>query len=120
MRKNKQIEMMTEISELEEEIAPKQARIKELRELLEPALTIDDPIVVNGRSFLVYLKTNRSVDESGLLEHLDETTRARVSSSYLDAKKLEAAIALGDISSEEMSQFVTETQKRVLTVRRSG
>ena len=90
-----------------------------MRELLEPSLELDDPVIVDGRSFLVYLKTNRNVDEDGLLDSLDESMKNRVCTARLDPKKLEAAIALGDISSEHTSEFVTETTKRVLTIRKS-
>jgi len=119
MRKGKRLEIMREIAELEDDIGPKQARINELRAMLEPELEVDSPIVESGRSFLVYLKTNRKVDEVGLLDSLDENMKLRVSTPRLDAKKLEAAIALGDISSEQTSQFVTETHSRVLTIRKS-
>ena len=109
-------ELATELTRIKLQLDPLQKREKELRSELTKRLALNEPEVVDGFLFRTYEKLNTSFNEEGLINFLGSRA-AEVTVPKLSSEKLDAALKLGRITSEELEPFTSVSTTKVLLVR---
>ena len=112
-------ELAVELARIKLQLDPLQKREKDIRAELTKGLPLGHPEVVDGFLFHTYEKLNTSFDEKGLIDFLGSRA-AEVTIPKLSSDKLDAALKLGRIKSEELEPFTSVSTTKVLLVRPSN
>lgn len=113
-----------EIQERLAEIAIEKSALSDeeadLRAFLLKKMKVGDEDTHAGFLFRVYERENVKVDEDGLMDLIDPELLDRVTVKKIDVSKLEAAISLGLIAQDVLTQNREISHKEVLLVRKTG
>ena len=108
-----------ELAKLELQLRPLLAQRDELRNALRGKLPIGEPEVVDGYLFHKYEATEVSFDEVELLKTLGDRANL-ITVPKLDSEKLDSALRLGLVKSEELEPFTHVRVTVRLLVRESN
>ena len=112
-------EICVELVKLELQLKPLLQRQGELRNVIKGKLPTGEPEVVDGFLFHTFEKLNTSFNEKGLIASLGERAKM-VTIPRLDTEKLDSALKLGVVKSEELEPFTKISPMKVLLVRPSN
>lgn len=113
------LDLAVELVAIETQLAPIQKRRDEIRSQLKAKYPVGKPEVVEGFEFTAYEKQKINVEKDKLLTYLGDRA-SLVTTPTFDAEKLDAALKLGHIKSEELEPFVSVSVDKVFMCRKTN